>query len=346
MRWIGVAIAAAVGVVVVPVQASAQPQAPAGEQVIAASRAADAAAADVARLLTQEGAIRSAVLAAQADAAAARHEYQTGLASHRDARAAADAADATSQQVERELVTARAAVGTFARSSYMSGSTSPVLRALLTADGPAQLLQRTALLDAVATSRSTVLDRVIVVRRQAEDSRAAARRALARAATTESRAAAELVWAERLESDARRTAAAFDAQQATLRTRLDQARATVVSLQRQQPAAAERSAPPPRSAPASSSPPRDLPGGGSAPEAAVHDWNAVAQCESGGNWSINTGNGYFGGLQFSQSTWEAFGGTDHAPRADLATRSQQIAVAEKVLAVQGPGAWPTCGRSL
>ena len=77
-----------------------------------------------------------------------------------------------------------------------------------------------------------------------------------------------------------------------------------------------------------------------------HDWAAVAECESGGDWSIDTGNGYFGGLQFSQSTWAAYGGTDYAPRADLATMAEQIAVAERVLARQGPGAWPICGRSL
>src|ERR687883_2134021 len=80
--------------------------------------------------------------------------------------------------------------------------------------------------------------------------------------------------------------------------------------------------------------------------AASHDWSGVARCESGGNWHINTGNGYYGGLQFSHSTWLAYGGGSYAPRADLATPAQQIAVAEKVLAAQGPGAWPTCGRSL
>ncbi|MDP9429180.1 MAG: transglycosylase family protein, partial [Actinomycetota bacterium] len=58
----------------------------------------------------------------------------------------------------------------------------------------------------------------------------------------------------------------------------------------------------------------------------THDWTGVAQCESGGNWSINTGNGYYGGLQFAQATWEGFGGTDYAPRADLATPAQQVAV--------------------
>ncbi len=68
-------------------------------------------------------------------------------------------------------------------------------------------------------------------------------------------------------------------------------------------------------------------------------WDAVAQCESTNNWSINTGNGYYGGLQFSQSTWDAYGGQDYASRADLASREQQIAVAEKTLAGQGWGAW-------
>src|SRR3712207_4775611 len=59
--------------------------------------------------------------------------------------------------------------------------------------------------------------------------------------------------------------------------------------------------------------------------AAPNNWDAVAQCESSGNWVINTGNGYYGGLQFSQSTWAAYGGTEYAPRADLATKAQQIA---------------------
>jgi nucleoid-associated protein YgaU len=76
--------------------------------------------------------------------------------------------------------------------------------------------------------------------------------------------------------------------------------------------------------------------------AAIGVWDEVAACESGGNWSINTGNGYYGGLQFSQSTWEAYGGTAYASRADLATKGQQITVAEAVLNAQGPGAWPTC----
>ena len=84
------------------------------------------------------------------------------------------------------------------------------------------------------------------------------------------------------------------------------------------------------------------------PASAADDttWNALSQCESSGDWHINTGNGYYGGLQFSQSTWEGFGGTQYASRADLATREQQIATAEKVLDVQGWGAWPACSAGL
>jgi Transglycosylase-like domain len=74
------------------------------------------------------------------------------------------------------------------------------------------------------------------------------------------------------------------------------------------------------------------------------DWVKIAGREASGNWAANTGNGYYGGLQFLQSTWDGFGGTAFAPRADLATPDQQIAVATKVLAAQGPGAWPTTSR--
>ncbi|MCT1499682.1 DUF3235 domain-containing protein [Corynebacterium sanguinis] len=76
------------------------------------------------------------------------------------------------------------------------------------------------------------------------------------------------------------------------------------------------------------------------------DWDRLAQCEAGGNWSINTGNGYYGGLQFSASTWRAYGGGQFAPYAHQATREQQIIVAERTLAGQGWGAWPSCSARL
>ncbi|MFJ4986191.1 transglycosylase family protein [Streptomyces sp. NPDC088732] len=71
-------------------------------------------------------------------------------------------------------------------------------------------------------------------------------------------------------------------------------------------------------------------------------WDRIARCESGGNWHINTGNGYYGGLQFSAGTWRAYGGTAYAATAAGASREQQIAVATKVQRSQGWGAWPTC----
>ncbi|MEU9609550.1 transglycosylase family protein [Streptomyces sp. NPDC048057] len=83
-------------------------------------------------------------------------------------------------------------------------------------------------------------------------------------------------------------------------------------------------------------------GAGTAQAASVDVWEKVAACESTNNWKINTGNGYYGGLQFTQSTWDAHGGREYAPRADLASKDQQIAIAERVLKGQGPGAWPSC----
>lgn len=80
--------------------------------------------------------------------------------------------------------------------------------------------------------------------------------------------------------------------------------------------------------------------------ASVSQWDQVAACESGGNWQINTGNGYYGGLQFSAETWAGAGGIAYAPTADQATKEQQIEIAENVLAMQGAGAWPNCGGSL
>jgi resuscitation-promoting factor RpfA len=84
-----------------------------------------------------------------------------------------------------------------------------------------------------------------------------------------------------------------------------------------------------------------VPAANAAPDSA---WDKLAQCESGGRWNINTGNGFHGGLQFSPRTWSGFGGKEFAPVAYKATREEQIVVAERVLAKQGWNAWPTCSR--
>jgi hypothetical protein len=84
----------------------------------------------------------------------------------------------------------------------------------------------------------------------------------------------------------------------------------------------------------------------SADAATSRTWDRLANCESGGNWHINTGNGYYGGLQFSEGTWLAYGGGKYASRADLATRAEQIAIAEKLLKSSGWGSWPACSARL
>ncbi|MBV9355114.1 MAG: transglycosylase family protein [Chloroflexi bacterium] len=75
-------------------------------------------------------------------------------------------------------------------------------------------------------------------------------------------------------------------------------------------------------------------------------WDALAACEARGNWAIDTGNGYLGGIQMTESNWVRYGGTAYAPRPDLASRDQQIAIGQKVLAEQGWSAWPACSRRL
>ena len=313
-----VGIAAAIGLAVVPGTALAAPGDPATD-----------AAAQVGQLLVQLGTAQAAVDSAHAQAAAARAQYEIALADVQTAQAAADRAQTAALHAQEDLAVARTDVAAFARSTYMLGSTSPVVHALLTSGGPAEVLQRTALLEAVGHGRSDVLDQVTFVQQQADATAAAARTALEQAASLQEQAAVALASAEQLEGAARQTAATIQAQRAAMQTQLDQARATLVTVPSRRPVPAPTT---PTSRPA--------------PVATAHDWDAVAQCESGGRWSINTGNGYYGGLQFSPSTWIAFGGAAYAPRADLAAKAQQIAVAEKVLAVQGPGAWPTCGRRL
>ncbi len=113
------------------------------------------------------------------------------------------------------------------------------------------------------------------------------------------------------------------------------AHAALAAVPAPPPAAAVTAVPP---APAGSASAPAAPSGGV-------NWSAIAACESGGNWSASTGNGFYGGLQFSEQTWLSYGGGQYAPSANLATPAQQIAVAQRVLAGQGIGAWPVCGAN-
>ena len=113
--------------------------------------------------------------------------------------------------------------------------------------------------------------------------------------------------------------------------------------------AAQAAIPAPPPAPAAVSLPQASPAAAAPVSAAAPassggaNWSAIAACESTGNWSANTGNGFYGGLQFTEQTWLGYGGGQYASSANLATEAQQIAVAERVLAGQGIGAWPACG---
>ncbi len=110
----------------------------------------------------------------------------------------------------------------------------------------------------------------------------------------------------------------------------------------------ERPPPAPAPAPAPAPPPSGGGGGGAEPppRSTGLNWDALAQCESGGNWSINTGNGYYGGLQFDKGTWDAYGGQQYAAYPHQASKSQQIATAENLYADRGDSPWPTCGFHL
>lgn len=114
-----------------------------------------------------------------------------------------------------------------------------------------------------------------------------------------------------------------------------------------QPAeAAQRAAARPATAPALAAPAEQPVRTARAVKRARSVWDDLAMCESSGHWHINSGNGFYGGLQFRQPTWELLGGPAHAERADLATPEQQIAVAEALLRLQGWSAWPVCSKRL
>jgi hypothetical protein len=112
--------------------------------------------------------------------------------------------------------------------------------------------------------------------------------------------------------------------------------ALAATTARHAPAVRAGTAPAATAAPAQASSPAPASSGGV-------NWAAIAACESGGNWAASTGNGFYGGLQFTEQTWLGYGGGQYAASADQATAAQQIAVAQRVLAGQGIGAWPVCG---
>ena len=342
LAWHRVAVVGLAAVIALglPGTASAAPASPSDGQLSAAQQAAADAAAQVGQMLVDMGAAQTAVDDATARAAQARDDYERQRQAYDRAQADAQAADAAAQQAEADLSGARVAVAQFARDSYMAGSTSSLLKSLITSGSPAQMLERAALLEAAGGHRSAVLGVVTATQQRAAEARGAAQAAVTLADRSKEAAQAALTSAQSLQAGAEQQIAGLQTRQAAMQAQLDQARTTLVTLQSQRAAAQHAPVAKPVPKPTTATP------ADPAPVASGNDWDAVAQCESGGNWSINTGNGYYGGLQFSSSTWLSFGGGAYAPRADLAAKSQQIAIAEKVLDAQGKGAWPTCGRNL
>ncbi|MGY1748451.1 C40 family peptidase [Modestobacter sp. SYSU DS0511] len=230
-RLAGVVVAVSLALVVAPGIAAATPVGPSDAQLQDAERAKADAAGQVGAVAAQLAGAQAELAAAQAQSAIALDTFQGKQAEHETAQAAAEAAAAAARQAAEELAAARAAVAGFARSSYQQGSTSPGLAALLDAGGPAEVLERAALLDAVGVHRTDVLADVAVAEQQATAADAAARQALAQAETLRQEAADALARAERIEAGARQQAADFAAQQSRLQAQLEAAQQTLSGLQ-------------------------------------------------------------------------------------------------------------------
>jgi hypothetical protein len=247
-----VALAVGIGLFGAPGTASAAPADPSDGQSGAVARAAEDAAAEVKRLLEQMGAAQSAADAATAQAARAQDEVEATRLAAQSARADAAQAAAEAQRAQADLSGAREALGRFARTSYMGGSTSPILESLLTSDGPAQMLERAALLDAAGQHRSTVLSGATEAQQRAAETEAAARGAVTESERLQAAAQSALGSAEAARATAIQVVADLRGQQAAAESELAQVRSTLVDLQAQRDAAQQASrssSPPPVPAP-------------------------------------------------------------------------------------------------
>ncbi|MGY1854819.1 C40 family peptidase [Modestobacter sp. SYSU DS0290] len=251
-RAAGVVAAVAVALVVAPGVAAATPGNPSDAQLQAAEQAKADAAGQVGVVAAQLAGAQAELAAAQAQSAIALDTFQGKQAEYEAAQAAAEEAAAAARQAAADLADARGAVAAFARSSYVQGSTSPGITALLSAGGPAEVLERAALLDAAGAHRTDVLAQVTVAEQQATAADTAARDSLAHAEVLRQEAAGALAAAEQVEAGARQQAAALSAQQGQLQDQLDAAQQTLSGLQgartaaeqlqRQQAAEAQRRA--------------------------------------------------------------------------------------------------------
>jgi cell wall-associated NlpC family hydrolase len=218
-------------VLAAPGVASADPGNPSDGQISAAQQAANAAAAQVGQITTELATAQTQVGHAEAAANIALGAFETKQADYHSAQTAALQAQAAAHQSQAARAEAEAAVATFARNSYMQGSTSPGFQAALTSDGPQQMLERNVLLAAANSHRTDVLAQMTTAQQQATAADDAATAALAKAATLQQQAQSDLNSATTLENQARQESGALQAQQAQLQAQLQTAQQTLVGLQ-------------------------------------------------------------------------------------------------------------------
>jgi cell wall-associated NlpC family hydrolase len=226
-----VVAAAAVCLVAVPGTATAAPTNPSDAQLNQAQQAQAAAAGQVGAISAALAGAQASLDAARAESAIALDTFQGKQADYEAAQATAEAAAADAQRARDDLAAARAAIATFARQSYVQGSTSPTLEALMTANGPAQMIERATLLEAAGSHQGDVVVQVTAAEQQATTADAAAQTALGQAATLKQEAADALASAETLEASARQQAADLAGQQATMQQQLQQAQQTLLGLE-------------------------------------------------------------------------------------------------------------------
>jgi cell wall-associated NlpC family hydrolase len=222
---------AAMALVAVPGVAAASPTNPSDSQLGQAQQAQADAAAQVGSISAALAAAQAQVDAARAQSAIALDTFQGKQAEFEVAQAAADAAAAAAEQARADLAQARSDIAVFARSSYVQGSTSPTLEALMTSDGPAQMVERAALLEAAGAHQGDVVVRFTAAEQSATAADAAARTALDQAAALKQQAADALAAAEALEVSARQQAADLAAQQTAVQQQLEQAQQTLLGLE-------------------------------------------------------------------------------------------------------------------
>lgn len=230
-RAAGVLLAATACLLAVPGLASAAPTNPSDTQIGAAQQSKDAAAQQVGVLAAQLAGAQAQLDAAHAASAIALDTFQGKQAAYETAQVTAETAADASRQADADLSAAEAAISDYARYSYIHGTTNPGIQALMNAEGPAQMIERAALLDAAGNHRSDVVGQVTVAQHQAETADAAAQAALGEASARKQEAADALATAEQVEIGARQQAAAFQVQQAAVQAQLDQAQQALLGLE-------------------------------------------------------------------------------------------------------------------